>query len=85
MMLASLLFLLTPAFLHNGKCSVCEKWGVKSTVEMQMFGTATAMFCGNGHYDEGGTFVPPKNCNTLTRYGRCSRGHAIIEISGGER
>jgi hypothetical protein len=64
--------------LQDGICSICKKKGLKSTVTMDGMMSSTAVFCGNGHYDEDGVFVYPKPCNTVTQYGRCSRGHTVM-------
>ncbi len=63
--------------LHEGKCSICEKAGVKSTVTMDGYSSCTAMYCGSGFYDEDGKFQAPKACNTCTTVGHCSRGHQV--------
>jgi hypothetical protein len=69
----------TWATLVGGRCSECLKWHLRSTVTMNPTGFATALACDPGHYDEDGKFVPGPECNTLTIYGRCSRGHKIVE------
>lgn len=77
-----LISLATVAQLHEGKCSECERWHVKSTVQMNLYGTATAMYCGPPvqEYDENGFRIPiqPSHCNTITTEGRCSRGHKVV-------
>ncbi len=67
--------------LQDGRCSICKMLGIRSTVTMNVFGSCTAMFCGSGHYDEDGNFVPPKPCNTCTRNGRCSNGHRLADFT----
>lgn len=69
--------------LIDGKCSVCQKAGLKSTVVMDGGGSCTAMYCGSGYYDEDGKFHAPKDCNTCTYRGKCSRGHSILVFIGG--
>ena len=72
-------FLLTPATLHDGKCTACEKFHVKSTVTMSLYGSSTLMVCLPKYtYDEDGKPAPIEPCNTITVEGRCSRGHHIV-------
>ncbi len=67
------------AVLVDGKCSICIEDHEKSTVTMESTGWTTSMYCGPGHYDEDGKYVAPPTCNTTTSYGKCSRGHIVME------
>lgn len=57
-------------------CPECRKEGRKSKVYIEDM-TSTAMNCGGGFYDENGYFQPVEDCNTVTTYYRCSRGHTF--------
>lgn len=67
------------ATLTEGKCSICQKLHIKSTVVMNAYGSCTLMFCGPGYYDEEGKYVAPKPCNTCAYEGNCSNGHHIVD------
>ncbi len=71
-------FISTPATLHEGRCSACERWKVQSEVRMEMWITSTAMACGPGRYLKDGGYIPPVPCNTATQYGKCSNGHTVV-------
>jgi len=71
--------------LDKGVCSICKKQGKKSTVTMDGFASCTAMFCSASldTYDTDGHLLPKTaaaNCNTCTRYGRCSNGHTVTQV-----
>lgn len=59
-------------------CSWCVEQGLKSTIEIRP-GFCTAVFCGNGYYDEDGNYVSPSRCNTCTTHYECSQGHNWTE------
>jgi hypothetical protein len=62
----------------DGKCPICKAEGKLSTVSVGMCMT-TAMFCGNGYYDEQGNFHAPEQCNSTTCEYTCSNGHHFSE------
>ena len=64
--------------LINGRCSVCMKLKLKSTVRCNGVSSCTVMYCGSGYFDENGDFNPPEPCNTCTTYCECSQGHTIV-------
>jgi hypothetical protein len=66
-----------PAYLENGKCSVCHRFGVTSTVTVNMTVTCTLMACSPSYYDTTGKYVYVPDCNTCSAAMRCSRGHAV--------
>lgn len=68
------------AELIDGKCSICMREHRKSTVTMGS-GSTTLLYCGAGHYDEDGRFVPPEPCNTVRYDGHCSNGHHVVSTS----
>ena len=59
-------------------CPECVKQGLKSTISIGMC-MSTAMWCGNGHYDENGNFHPPNECNYTSCEYKCSNGHSWAE------
>lgn len=59
-------------------CPVCLATGQKSTISIGACMT-TAMWCGNGYYDEDGNFHAPKECNKSTCDYTCSNGHSWAE------
>ena len=61
-------------FEFNGKCPHCRALGLKSIVHIGSC-MSTALFCGNGHYDEDGNYHPPENCNSTSCSYICSNGH----------
>jgi len=69
-----------PAMLEDGKCSVCKRFGVNSTVTMDNFGSCTLVNCMPGHYNENGEYVAGPACNTCSVSGRCSRGHQVAMV-----
>ena len=66
------------ATLHDGKCSVCERFHMISRVYMNGYLECTLMACAQGHYDKKGNFVQPLPCNTCSTYGRCTNGHRVV-------
>ena len=71
------------AKLQQGRCSHCQRAGVRSSVILEGATSCTAMHCGSGHYDKRGVFVPPPQCNTCTTPARCTRGHEVVVTEGG--
>ena len=74
-----ILLIAATVFAFDGICPECRELGLKSTVTGGGWGTTTLMYCGGGHWDEGGNFHPPEPCNTTTRYYECSNGHSWAE------
>jgi len=69
-----------PIGIEPGKkfCPVCQKDGLKSRVYIGGC-TITALWCGNGHYDEDGDYQPPEPCNKSACDYSCSNGHSWSE------
>jgi hypothetical protein len=76
-------FLYTPAKLENGRCSACVHWGVTSIVKMDGMASCTAMASPSPYYDEQGKLHIPPDPNVCTWVGHCSRGHVVVERTGG--
>ena len=67
------------ARLEEGRCDLCKRLGLRSTVTMDDWASCTAMLCGSGYYDESGVYHVAKPCNTCSMHGRCSRGHVVYQ------
>lgn len=76
-MLALVLWL-TPGVLVEGKCSVCMKFKLTSTVEPKGPMTCSADYCGKGMYNAKGEYIPPPACNSCSGELICSRGHKLV-------
>jgi hypothetical protein len=67
--------------LENGRCAVCRRLGLKSTVPIEGYCSCTTMYCSGGYYDEDGHAVrPTESCNTCTCTRTCSKWHVISEL-----
>lgn len=69
-----LAFSVSAVEVFDGICPICKSEGKTSKVYPGPCST-TAMFCGNGYYDELGKYHFPEPCNTTTCEYLCSNGH----------